>query len=758
MIRRIAVCTLAFAFAATAFPLPLRAQSASPAPSAPATSLLGFAAASAQAEREREARFDALLRPADQRAWMQRLTARPHHLGSPYDADNAKYLAALFASFGLDARIERFDVLMPWPKRRVLEMVAPTRFVASLRERPLEQDPTSWQTAEQLPLFHAYSRDGDVTAPLVYVNYGLPRDYDELARRGVDVRGKIAIARYGQSWRGIKPKVAAEHGAVGCIIYSDPRDDGYWQGDAYPNGVMRNPTSGQRGSVNEMERYPGDPSTPSYGSVPGAKHLALAQIPTITKIPVLPISYTDAAPLLRALGGPVAPAAWRGALPFTYHLGGGPARVHLGLAFDWKLRPAYDVIARLAGSERPDEWIVRGNHHDAWVNGAEDPIAGAVALLSEAKAAGALARAGDRPKRTIVYCLWDGEEPGLLGSTEWLETHLPELTTKAAVYVNSDTNGRGDLFIGGSHSLESLASGVADDVTDPERHVTVKARALAAQRVARFGGAAANDDAGDGTAFHIGALGSGSDYSSFIQHGGIAAFNLGYGGEDDSGSYHSIFDSFHEFTTFKDGRDFAYGVTLSKTAGRIVLRFANADVLPFAFTPSADMVARYAAQVQKLLDDMRAQTARQNALVADGSFVVAQDPRETYVPPATLPAVPTLDFAPLTAATATLKTSAAAYDAKLAAYHGAGDAALDAALIATERALLGNGLPKRPWYRHALYAPGFYTGYGVKTLPAIREQIEQRDWDGARAGIAVTSAAIEAYARAIDAAAARVGG
>lgn len=749
MIRRLVFCALALVLTSSAAPLPARAQG---------VPLLGFSAGAAQAERAREARFDALLRPEDQRTWMRRLTAHPHHLGSPYDADNARYLAALFASFGLDARIERFDVLMPWPKRRVLEMLAPARFVASLREQPLRADPTSWQTAEQLPVFNAYSRDGDVTAPLVYVNYGLPRDYDELARHGVDVRGKIVIARYGQSWRGIKPKVAAEHGAVGCIIYSDPRDDGYWQGDAYPHGVMRNPTSAQRGSVNEMEINPGDPSTPGYGSVPGAAHLPLAQIRTLTKIPVLPISSADAAPLLRALRGAVAPADWRGALPFTYHLGGGTsARVHLALAFDWKLRPAYDVVALLPGAERPDEWIVRGNHHDAWVNGAQDPIAGAVALLAEAKAAGALARAGDRPKRTIVYCLWDAEEPGLLGSTEWLETHLPELTAKAAVYVNSDTNGRGNLFIGGSHALEALASGVADDVVDPERRVTVKQRVLAAQRVARFAGVPAAEDGGDGSAFRIGALGSGSDYSSFIHHGGIAAFNLGYGGEDDSGSYHSIFDSFHEYTTFKDGRDFAYGVTLSKTAGRLVLRFANADVLPFAFTPSADTVVRYVGQVTRLLDEMRVQTEKRNALIADGSFVAAHDPRDPYVPPTPAPAVPALDFAPLTAAAAKLATSAAAYDAKLAAYHGAGSAALDTALIATERSLLGAGLPKRPWYRHALYAPGFYTGYGVKTLPAIREQIEQRDWAGARAGIASTAMAIGAYANAIDAATARLG-
>lgn len=727
-------------------------------PNAAGAPLLGFNDTSAQTERTREARFDALLRPDDQREWLRHLSARPHHVGSPYDAANAAYLRDLYTSFGFDAHLERYEVLFATPKKRVLEMTAPARFVATLQEKPLPSDPTSYQTSEQLPPYNAYSIDGDVTAPLVYVNYGIPRDYDELARHGIDVRGKIVIARYGGSWRGIKPKVAAEHGAVGCIIYSDPRDDGYFQGEAYPDGVMRNPTSVQRGSVTDIPTYSGDPSSPGVGSVPGVKHLPLSQITVLTKIPTLPISWSDAQPILRTLDGPVVPLSWRGALPFTYHLGGGGrTRVHLAVAFNWKITPIYDVVAILRGSERPDEWIVRGNHHDAWVNGAEDPLSGSVAELSEAKALGALARAGDRPKRTIVYCHWDGEEPGLLGSTAFEETHQTELEHQAAVYINTDGNGRGPLFVQGSHSLEAAVSGVADDVMDPEHRVTVKARALAVQRVAAFAGPAVDPDepAGNGTSYHIGALGSGSDYTSFVQHGGIAALNLGYGGEDASGSYHSMFDSFAEYTRFKDGRDFAYGVTLSKTAGRIVLRFADADVLPFAFAPSAATIADYAQQVQKLLETERTQTAKLDALVADGSFVAAADPREPYVAPTARPEVPPLDFTALIAAVAKLKSSAAAYDAKLAAYHGDGIAALDEALITTEQSLLGDGLPKRPWYRHELYAPGYYTGYGVKTLPAIREAIEQREWTRAQAGIASVSAALSRYAAAIDTAASR---
>jgi N-acetylated-alpha-linked acidic dipeptidase len=713
--------------------------------------LLGFTPAGSTAERAREATFDAALAPDDLREWMRRLSARPHHVGSPYDADNARYLQGLLTGFGFDARIEHFEALFPTPTRRVLELTAPTHFVASLQETPLASDPTSAQTSEQLPLYNAYSRDGDVNAELVYVNYGVPADYDELARHGIDVRGKIVIVRYGESWRGIKPKVAAEHGAVGCIIYSDPRDDGYWQGDAYPLGVERNPTSAQRGSVADIPIYPGDPSSPGVGSVPGVKHLPLDKITTLTKIPVLPISATDAAPLLAALGGPVAPAGWRGALPFTYHLGAGPARVHLALAFDWKIRPLYDVVAKLRGSLRPDEWVIRGNHHDAWVNGAEDPLAGTVALLAEAKAIGTLARAGDVPKRTIVFTLWDGEEPGLLGSTAWVETHQAELTAKAAVYVNSDTNDRGYLFCEGSHSLQAVVSGVADDVIDPERQVSVKSRELSALRVATFNGTGTPGN--DGTAFKIDALGSGSDFSSFIQHAGVATLDLGYGGEDDTGSYHSIFDSFAEYTRLKDGRNFAYGVTLAKTAGRIVLRFANSDILPYEFSPSATTIAGYVDELKKLLVQERTSTTKGNALIADGSFAVATDPRTTYVPPTPLPAVPSLDFSTLDTAAAAVRASAAAYDAELGRLpSGAAGAAVDTALIATEKALLGNGLPGRPWYRHELYAPGLYTGYGVKTMPAIREAIEQRDWSTARAGIVSVSVALTRYAAAIDAA------
>jgi N-acetylated-alpha-linked acidic dipeptidase len=564
-----------------------------------ASSLLGFGDARAAEQRALEARFDSLLVAGDQRAWLERLTARPHHLGSAYGRENAQFMAGLFRSWGYDTAIEEFRVLFPTPKVRVLELLAPTSYKAVLDEPAIAEDRTSGQKDEQLPPYNAYSIDGDVTADLVYVNYGVPADYDELERRGVDVRGKIVIARYGGSWRGIKPKVAAEHGAIGCLIYSDPKDDGYFLGDVYPKGGFRPEQGVQRGSVADMPLFPGDPLTPGVGATADAKRLDRKDAPTLTRIPVLPISYGDARPLLAALGGPMAPEGWRGALPIPYHLGPGPSKVHLKLEFDWRLVPAFDVIAKLAGSERPDEWIVRGNHHDGWVNGANDPISGMVALLAEAKGVGELAKAGFRPKRTIVYAAWDGEEPGLLGSTEWVETHAAELAGKAAVYINTDGNARGLLSVGGSHSLEPFVNEVARDVIDPEKGVSVGERYMASRIL--DGSADERKEVREKKIFRLDPLGSGSDYTPFLQHLGIASLNLGYDGEGDYGQYHSIYDSFDHFIRFMDP-DLAYGVTLAKTGGRLTLRLASADVLPFAYVPLAEAVGKYAKEVVKLAD------------------------------------------------------------------------------------------------------------------------------------------------------------
>ncbi|HEX8097055.1 MAG TPA: M28 family metallopeptidase [Pyrinomonadaceae bacterium] len=718
--------------------------------------LLGFTREGAEQERALEARFDASLRRENLREWMKRLSARPHHVGSPYGKENAEFIASQFRSWGYDTQIEQFDVLFPTPKVRVVEMVSPEKFTAKLTEPPLREDATSGQTDEQLPVYNAYSIDGDVTAPLVYVNYGVPRDYDLLAERGVDVRGKIVIARYGGSWRGIKPKVAAEHGAVGCLIYSDPRDDGYFQGDVYPKGAWRNENGAQRGSVADMPLFPGDPLTPGVGATKGAKRLDIKNAPTLTKIPVLPISYGDAQPLLRGLDGPIAPDNWRGALPITYHLGPGPATVHLKLEFDWKTVPAYDVIARMRGTERPDEWVIRGNHHDAWVNGANDPISGLVALMEEARGLSELAKAGWKPKRTVVYAAWDGEEPGLLGSTEWVEAHADILRKSAALYINSDTNGRGYVEMAGSHTLEKFINEVARDVVDPEKKVSVGER-LRARRINQ-----ANQDdrreLRDRADLRIEALGSGSDYTPFLQHAGIASLNIGFGGEGQGGGvYHSVYDSFDHYTRFVDP-NFEYGIALAQVGGRAVLRFANADVLPFEFTSFADTVARYAREVTKLADDMREETNEKNRRINDKTLEAVADPAIPTVIPKPESQVPYINFAPLQNAVVRLQEATRRYAAtmnELAARNQlpprTAQTSLDEVLMRTERAMTASeGLPRRPWFRHQIYAPGFYTGYGVKTLPAVREALEQRNWKEAEAQVIVVARTVEQVAAEID--------
>jgi N-acetylated-alpha-linked acidic dipeptidase len=717
----------------------------------PTAAITGFSAPRAAAEIELERKFDAGLKPENLREWMKRLTARPHHLGSPYNKENADFILAQFRSWGYQAELERFDVLFPTPKTRIVEMTSPERFSLRLNEPAVAGDATSGQQNEQLPTYNAYSIDGDVTGPLVYVNYGVPADYDVLERQGIDVKGKIVIARYGGSWRGIKPKVAAEHGAIGCLIYSDPRNDGYFEGDVYPKGAWRNENGVQRGSVMDMPVHPGDPLTKGVGATSAAKRLAVKDATTLTRIPVLPISYSDALPLLRNLDGDVVPEGWRGALPITYHFGGGSPTVRMKLEFNWDIKPIYNVIAKLPGKELPDQWIVRGNHRDAWVNGAEDPISGLVAMMEEARNIGELARAGDAPKRTIVYAAWDGEEEGLLGSTEWVEAHEDELREKAVAYINSDSNGRGFLGIGGSHTLETFINDVARDIPDPQTKLTVWERARASRVV--NGSATTRKEALERRDLRIGALGSGSDYTPFLQHLGIASLNIGFGGEDGGGSYHSIYDSFDHYTRFGDP-NFAYGVALAKVGGHATLRLANADTLPFEFVNFADTVSQYASEVIKLADTMREETRMANMLIDNGMLRDVQDPTQKYVMPVRRDEVPYINFAPLQNAVAKLNESAKAYRSSSAGRPAS--AALDRELYMTERVLTDvRGLPRRDWFRHMIYAPGLYTGYGVKTLPGIREAIEERNWAEANEEIARVSRVLEAFAAHLDKARAR---
>lgn len=713
--------------------------------------LMGFSPENSAKQRQLEAKFDANLKAENLRTWMKRLSARPHYVGSPYGKENADFIAAQFKSWGFDTKIEQFDVLFPTPKTRILEMTAPEKFTAKLEEPDLTEDATSNQKSEQLPTYNAYSGEGDVSGDLVFVNYGVPANYDELEKRGIDVRGKIVIAKYGGSWRGIKPKVAAERGAIGCLIYSDPRNDGYFQGDVYPKGAWRGEDGVQRGSVADMPVFPGDPLTPGIGSVKGAKRLDRKNAPTIMKIPVLPISYADALPLLKNMGGTVAPESWRGALPITYHLGGiNTLKVRLKLEFNWDIKPIYNVIAKMPGSERPDEWIMRGNHHDAWVNGADDPISGLVAEMEEARVIGELVKTGWRPKRTVVYAAWDGEEPGLLGSTEWAETHADELRNKLAVYINTDSNGRGFLGVGGSHTLEKFINEVAKDVPDPQVKMSVWERMRAAQIV--NGSPASKKEAMSRADLRISALGSGSDYTPFLQHLGVASLNMGFGGEDGGGSYHSIYDSFDHYTRFGDF-DFAYGVALAKVCGRTVLRLADADTLPFEFTNFAETVGGYSSEIMKMTDSMREETEAMNQMIESGMLKNVQNPRDTFVVPKPKADVPFLNFAPLQNAVAKLQESAKNFQNASKNKNLTLDQRrkIDAILLKNERFLLSSkGLPRRDWFRHQIYAPGFYTGYGVKTLPGVREAIEQRNWKEADEQIEITARTIENFAAEID--------
>jgi N-acetylated-alpha-linked acidic dipeptidase len=745
-VRRLAILSILFSLF---FLLPISADE---------ESLQGFTPQSSTAERQWETTFKAIPSPQNQRDYMQHLSARPHNVGTDYDKQNAEWILAHYKEWGWDAHIETFNVLFPTPKERLVELVAPTQYTAKLQEPPVAVDPTSDQQSEQLPTYNAYSADGDVTAPLVYVNYGLESDYDELQRLGVSVKGAIVIARYGGSWRGVKPKIAAEHGAVGCLIYSDPRDDGYFTQDVFPKGPMRPPQGVQRGSVMDFaSTQSGDPLTPGVGATPDAKRLPIKGNPALTKIPVLPISYGDAQPLLAAITGPMAPPEWRGALAIPYHVGPGEAKVHLRVMSNWDIKPIYDVIARIPGAEFPDQWVIRGNHHDGWVNGAEDPISGQVAELEEARALGELLKQGWKPKRTIIYCAWDGEEPGLLGSSEWGEEHDAELKEHAVAYINTDGNGRGFFGAEGSSTLEHFVNGVARDVTDPETNLSVRQRLLlreisAAKTDQERKKLRGNED------LPIRALGSGSDYTVFLDHLGIASLNMGYGGEDPGGIYHSIYDDFYWYTHFGD-TNFAYGRALSQTVGTAVMRLADADLLPFEFTDLAGTVQEYLKQLKTLADGERDEAIERDKELDEGVFAAISNPSSPTFAPPREEVPPHLDFAPFDNAADALTNAADRYHRALHKAWAAGVPAnkladLNQKMMQSEHDLTTQeGLLRRGWYKHMIDAPGVYSGYGAKTIPGVREAIEQKHWDEANSEIVRIAAVLDKETALIDSAA-----
>ena len=708
--------------------------------------LAGFSKTASDNQTTLEQKFDQQLKSSNVEEYLKQMSSRPHHLGSPGSKAVAEYIAGKYKSWGYQTEIETFYVLFPTPKTRLLEMIGPKKFTASLKEPALKEDATSGQTNEQLPVYNCWSADGDVTAELVFVNYGVPADYDELAKMGIDVKGKIVIAKYGHSWRGIKPKVAQEHGAIGCIIYSDPKDDGYFQGDVYPKGAYRNEYGAQRGSVEDMPVYPGDPLTPNIGATKDAKRLDRSEATNLLKIPVIPISYADATPLLESMEGPVAPESWRGALPFTYHIGPGITKVHLKLAFDWKIVPAYDVIAKITGSEFPDQWVVRGNHHDAWVNGAGDPLSGQSAMMEEARAISELVKTGWKPKRTIMFCAWDGEEPSLLGSTEWVEYHAEELKQKVVLYINSDGNERGFVGAEGSQGLENFFSDLTKDITDPQTGVTVFERSVA-NNIATASSAKSKKELMGKKMVTMGAMGAGSDYSPFIQHLGIPSLNIGYGGEGDGGEYHSVYDSYDMYRRFKDP-GFVYGAVQAKTTGRVTLRIANAELLPFDFRIVAKKINGYAKELMEMTNDLRESTVVENKLINEKYYSLAADPTKTFVTPKPKDEVPFLNFSSLQNALTALEKSSGNLATALnnPALSSDQKNKINIQLYqAEQQLLLKDGLPRRGWYRHSIYAPGFYTGYGVKTLPGIREAIEQRNWKEAQEQIELVAQSITRF-------------
>jgi len=710
--------------------------------------VLGFDEASSDQQRAIESRLDDSIDKNEMDQWLRRMSAKPHHVGSAGSKENAEFIASLFESWGYDVEIAEYSILLPTPRVREVELLAPTQFTASLIEDSLAEDPSTSVRDDLLPPYNAFSVDGEVEGELVFVNYGRPEDYEILDRYGISVEGKIAVAKYGRSWRGIKPKLAGEKGAIGTIIYSDPIDDGYGAGDVYPKGPFKHESGVQRGSVMDMPTYPGDVLTPGVGATRNAKRLKQEDAITITKIPVLPISYKDALPLLSAMDGEVVPPDWRGALPITYHFGPGPARVRMKAEFDWNRVTAYNVIARLEGSQFPDEWVIRGNHHDGWNHGAADPLSGMITMLAEAKAVAALAKSGERPRRTVIYAAWDAEEPGLIGSTEWVEHHAEDLKKHAVAYLNTDGTSRGFIGIGGSHVLERFFNQIIEEVKDPRSEVTLKQRLQAGLTI--YGESEQEKtDAAERADIRIYPMGSGSDYTPFLQHLGIASANLGFYGEAAGGSYHTLYDTYEHFTTWNDP-GLTYSATLPKVTGRATLRLANAQRLPFEFTGFADNIALYVSELEDLADTMRDETAKNNELIDSGVYAAALDPDKSFGAPVKHEPVPHFGFAPLKNALERLQAAAIAFDTA-AETSTVTSEEINNLLYTSERLLTRDeGLEGRTWYKHHIYAPGFYTGYGVKTIPGVREAIEQREYEKVEPQVEIAAGVLNAMAERIE--------
>jgi N-acetylated-alpha-linked acidic dipeptidase len=687
-----------------------------------AVALDGFTREGAASERRWEEQFRAVPQPDSAHERLRYITRQPHVAGTRGDYETAVYVRDQFRSFGLAADLREYEVLINYPKQpTIIELVAPRRERVSVQEGPLAEDATS-KDGRVISLFNGYSASGDVTAPLVYVNYGLPDDYEALKKLGVDVRGRLVIARYGNSFRGVKAKVAEEHGAVGLVIYSDPADDGYMQGDVYPKGPWRPESSGQRGSVEYLFEYPGDPLTPGKPSIPGTPRLSMEAATNLPRIPVQPLSYGEARRLLEPLDGPVRPKGFQGGLPFAYHVGGTETvRVHLKTSMDYAQRTIWNVEARIDGAELKDRWVIMGNHRDAWVFGAVDPNSGTTAMLETARGFGELLKAGWKPRRTIVLCSWDGEEYGLLGSTEWAEEHAAELKEKAVVYLNMDSAVSGPNF--GASAVPSLWKTIraaTRDVTDPKTKKSIyqawQDRAREIQPEPAMTDASAGTDTPIAEA-RIGALGSGSDYTPFLQHLGITSLDMGFGG--DYGVYHSAYDSFNWMVKFGDPT-FQYHVAAAQLWGTLALRFANAEALPFDYTDYATQVRDFFNETQRNAARRKLSESFDAKALTDSINNLAEESARFNKRRSEL--------------LLELEKERTPPDAKNARTRASDQLArLNDALIAAERALTDErGLRGRNWYKHQIYAPGYYTGYAAQPLPDLRQSIDDRNTANAR--------------------------
>ena len=666
------------------------------------TTIDGFQSDRVTAQRNWETVFRGVPSPKSAREHLRILTREPHIAGTKEDYDTAIYVRDQLRSYGIPAELKQYDVWLNYPKTPpVIELITAKRQKLNIHEAVVSKDPSS-SHPKITPLFNGYSASGDVTAPVVYANYGLPNDYEELKKAGVDVKGKIVIVRYGNSFRGVKAKVAQDHGAIGCIIYSDPADDGYMQGDVFPKGPWRPEASGQRGSVQYLFDYPGDPLTPGRPAIDGVPRLKPEEATDLTRIPVQPIAYDVAKTIIAPLKGPVRPRGFQGGLPFAYHVGGtDDVKVRLKVDMDYKLRPIWNVIGRIEGTDLRDRWVVLGNHRDAWVFGAVDPNSGTSAMLEVGRGMGELLKQGWKPRRTIVFCSWDAEEYGLVGSTEWVEELAGELREKAVAYLNLDSAVSGVHFGASSvPSLWKLMRAVTREVRDPKTGKTVyqqwqdQSRSQGSEEERNTGGEA-----------RIGALGSGSDYTPFLQHLGIASTDMGFGG--DYGVYHSAYDSFYWMDKFGDP-GFFYHVAAAQIWGTLALRLSDADGLSFDYTDYANEIrgffrdAMRVAGWRKLVDSF--DDKAMNAALEDFA-------REAE------------------------RVEKARQDAIKAGDRGRLAKINDALMNAERQFIEPRGLRGRAWYKHQIYAPGFYTGYAAQPLTDFRQAIDDRNGAQAKEGL-----------------------